>query len=55
MKSHNIHSSDKQSVFVPDRDDKKEWKKPLIIELDLRDTKGGFFAVNFETEFWFHS
>jgi hypothetical protein len=55
MKSHADHFSAKQSAFIPGRDDKKEWKKPHIIELNLRDTKGGFFVVNFETEVWFHS
>lgn len=55
MKSQNEHSFDKQLVLSSDRDNKKEWKKPLITELDLQDTKGGFFPVNFEAEPWFLS
>ncbi len=34
---------------------KKEWRRPLISELDLLDTKGGDRDMNIELEFFFIS
>ena len=34
---------------------KKAWRQPRLTRLDLKDTKGGSWDVNYECEWWFIS
>jgi len=52
MKNTKEYPSNQKSIILSVASEPKKWKTPKITELDLIETKGGYFNWNYESPDW---